>query len=224
MNKVSTTAIRLKEAMDVRRCRAVELSQLSGVGKSAISQYLSGKVTPKQDKVYKLAQVLEVDESWLMGLDVPMEKTTANATAEPALPSGASEYDLSKLHRIPVLGQIAAGLPLYADENVEGYTYTELNGGAEYFALRVTGDSMNALRINEGDIVIVRRQPEVENGEVAVVLVDGENATLKRFYQTESTITLMPQSTNPTHVPQVYDPAKTRVDVLGKVVKVEFML
>lgn len=224
MNKVSTTAIRLKEAMDVRHIRAIDLSQITGIGKSAISQYLSGKVNPKQDKVYALARALDVSESWLMGLDVEMEQGTANKTTEEALPSGAFAYDISKLHRIPVLGQIAAGLPLYAEENIEGYTYTDLNGGAEYFALRVKGDSMNALRINEGDIVIVRRQNDVENGEVAVVLVDGDSATLKRFYRTDSAITLMPQSTNAEHQPQVYDPAKTRIDVLGKVVKVEFML
>ena len=59
-------------------------------------------------------------------------------------------------HRIPILGRISAGLPLYAEEHIEGYTLTDLNGGAEYFGLRVSGDSMNALRINEGDIIIVR--------------------------------------------------------------------
>lgn len=158
-----------------------------------------------------------------MQLDSKIEHDKELQSAN-SLPSDAVAYDLSKLHRIPVLGQIAAGLPLYAEENIEGYTYTDLNGGAEYFALRVKGDSMNALRINEGDIVIVRRQSSVENGEVAVVLVDGDSATLKRFYRTDSAITLMPQSTNAEHQPQVYDPAKTRIDVLGKVVKVEFML
>ena len=64
----------------------IELSRLSGIGKSAISQYLSGKVTPKQDKVYKLAQVLKVNESWLMGYDVPMEQSAAPASDDlPAL-------------------------------------------------------------------------------------------------------------------------------------------
>ena len=83
---------------------------------------------------------------------------------------------------------------------------------------------MNAMRINEGDIVIVRRQEEVESGEIAVVLVDGENATIKRFYSTNSTVTLMPQSTNPVHQPQIYDLEYTDIKVLGKVIKVEFTL
>ena len=66
----------------------------------------------------------------------------------------------------------------------------------EYFALRVQGDSMNAVRIQEGDLIIVRQQDEVENGEIAVVLVGDDEATVKRFYATDSTITLMPQSTS----------------------------
>ena len=204
----------LRRLMDERQIDRQKICKDLGFKYTTFTDWYNGNKYPRIDKIEMMANYFSLLKSDLI----------EDKTQQPALPSGASEYDLSKLHRIPVLGKIAAGLPLYADENVEGYTYTELNGGAEYFALRVTGDSMNALRINEGDIVIVRRQPEVENGEVAVVLVDGENATLKRFYQTESSITLMPQSTNPTHVPQVYDPAKTRVDVLGKVVKVEFML
>ena len=98
------------------------------------------------------------------------------------------------------------------------------SGGAEYFGLRVGGDSMNALRINEGDIIIVRRQEEVEQGEVAVVLVDGEDATVKRFYSSDTTVTLMPQSTNPEHKPQMYDLSKTPIRVLGKVVEVKFLV
>ena len=83
---------------------------------------------------------------------------------------------------------------------------------------------MNAIGVNEGYLIIVRRQDEVENGEVAVVMVGDEDATVKRFYATDTTVTLMPQSTNPIHQPQLYDVRKTPVKVLGKVVKVEFSL
>ena len=129
---------------------------------------------------------------------------------------------MTSLHRIPILGRIAAGAPIYAEENIEGYTFTELNGGAEYFALRVRGDSMNAARINDGDLVIVRRQDQVENGQIAVVLIDGDEATLKRFSQNGDTITLMPQSMNPVHQPFIFNLHDTRVQILGLVVKVEF--
>lgn len=81
---------------------------------------------------------------------------------------------------------------------------------------------MNAARIQEGDVLIVRRQEEVENGEVAIVMVGDDDATVKRFYSTGNTVTLMPQSTNPQHQAQMYDLRKTKIKVLGKVVKVEF--
>lgn len=132
--------------------------------------------------------------------------------------------DLGTFHRIPILGRISAGMPLYAEQYIEGYTLTDLNGGAEYFALRVSGDSMNAARIQDGDVLIVRRQEEVENGEVAVVMVGDEDATVKRFYATGSTVTLMPQSTNPAHQPQIYDISTTPIRIIGRVVKVEFTL
>ena len=73
-----TTQQRLREALSARNMLPIELSRLSGIGKSAISQYLSGKVTPKQDKIYRLAQVLRVSESWLMGYDEPMEQSPAS--------------------------------------------------------------------------------------------------------------------------------------------------
>lgn len=144
--------------------------------------------------------------------------------SDTALPKGAEHIDLGTFHRIPILGRISAGLPLYAEQHIEGYTVTDLNSGAEYFALIVHGDSMNALGINDGYRLIVRRQDEVENGEVAVVMVGDEDATVKRFYATGDTITLMPQSTNPEHQPQIYDATKTKIRVIGKVVKVEFTL
>lgn len=139
-------------------------------------------------------------------------------------PSDAATIDFSKWKQIPILGRIAAGFPLYAEQHIEGYTLTDLNGGAEYFALRVQGDSMNTLRINDGDVIIVRRQEQVENGEIAVVMVGDDDATVKRFYNAGSTVTLMPQSTNPIHTPQIYDLRTTHIKVLGKVVKVEFLI
>ena len=81
-----TTQQRLREALSARNMLPIELSRLSGIGKSAISQYLSGKVTPKQDKIYRLAQVLKVSESWLMGYDEPMEQSPAPTSDDlPAL-------------------------------------------------------------------------------------------------------------------------------------------
>lgn len=179
-----------------------------GFTSSTVSDWANAKKYPRVDKMQMLADYLGV---WISEL----------REEKKPLPDGMELIDLSTYHRIPILGRIAAGLPIYAEENIEGYTLTDLNHGGEYFALRVNGDSMNAAQIMDGGLVIVRRQEEVENGEVAVILVDMENATVKRFYRTETTVTLMPQSTNPEHRPQVYDLSKTKISVLGKVIKAE---
>lgn len=179
-----------------------------------LSRYELEQRVPKIDTAVEIAESLGINPLWLQGYNVPMEEQ---------LPSNAIPIDLTSRHRIPILGRISAGLPLYAEQNIEGYTLTDLNGGAEYFALRVNGDSMNAARIEDGDLIIVRRQEEVENGELAVVMVGDDDATVKRFYATNDTVTLMPQSTNPKHQPQIYDLKRTKIRVLGRVVKVEFM-
>lgn len=195
-----------------------DIAQEIGVAKSTVQRYEKGTIEKiKLPVVEAIARVLSVNPAWLCG-------KTDQMTPKAPLPSDMDIIDFSTYHRIPILGRISAGLPLYADEHIDGYTLTDLNGGAEYFGLRVCGDSMNALRINDGDIIIVRRQEEVEQGEVAVVLVNEEDATVKRFYSSDTTVTLMPQSTNPEHVPQIYDISKTEIRVLGKVVKVEFLI
>ena len=186
-----------------------ELGEKLGVKTNAVSKWECGRVEDiPMSKVKAMSVLFDVPPSFLID--------------DEQLPSNATPLDVQSFHRIPILGRIAAGLPLYAEQNIEGYTLTDLNGGAEYFALRVKGDSMNAARIQEGDVLIVRRQEEVENGEVAIVMVGDDDATVKRFYSTGNTVTLMPQSTNPKHQAQMYDLRKTKIKVLGKVVKVEF--
>jgi repressor LexA len=121
---------------------------------------------------------------------------------------------------IPILGVIRAGEPMYAEQNIiekMPIPDNQLNHGGEYFGLLVNGDSMNNSTIVDGSYIIVRKQEEVENGEIAVVLVNGENATIKIFYRTDSTVTLIPNSSNPDHKPRMIDLSKTDVKILGKV-------
>lgn len=192
-----------------------ELAAATGVKRSALSMYETGKREPDFETLEIFADYFNVSMDVITG---------RGEAATRRLPPEAIPIDPAHFQRIPILGYISAGLPLYAEEHIEGYTYTDLNGGAEYFALRVKGDSMNAIGINDGYQIIVRRQEEVENGEIAVVMVGDEDATVKRFYRTETSVTLMPQSTNPVHQPQIYNLSKTAINVLGKVVKVEFVL
>jgi len=175
-----------------------------GVTRQTLSRYENGKISNIPiAKIKEIATVLHTTPTELLGL--------GNIDI--------SEYTPNKY--IPVLGRISAGLPLYAEENIEGYIMEELNGDDEYFALRVKGDSMNAAHIFEGNLLIVRQQDIVENGEIAVVMINGEDATVKRFYRKDKIVTLMPQSTNPEHMPQIYDTTKVSVRIIGKVIKNE---
>ena len=194
-----------------------ELAKALNVTKSRINMYERGEREPKFEMLENIADYFNVDMNFLLG-----KTNVRNSSAiinQSSINKNIIPINESKLHRIPILGTISAGLPLYAEQHIEGYTYTELNGGAEYFGLKIKGDSMNALRICDGDIIIVKRQGTVENGDIAVVLVDKENATVKQFFQEGSKITLVPRSTNPEHTPQFYDLKDTQINVLGKVVR-----
>ena len=183
-----------------------ELAKLTGyTDRTSISKIESGKVDLPQSKIHIFAKALHTTEGELMG-----------TTADP-FPSNAMPY--SPTQRIPILGRISAGLPLYAEEQIEGYTYTDLNHGGEYFALRVKGDSMNAARINENDLLIVRKQDMVEEGEIAVVMAGEDEATVKCWHRHGNIVMLEPKSTNPEHQMQIYDLRKTPIRIIGKVVQ-----
>lgn len=205
-----TVGERIRARRKEQGLNAEALAKRCGLSPATVYRYENGEIGKiGTEKLGAIARALNTTPAYLMGWE------------DDYLPPGAYPVDLSGYHKIPILGRIAAGLPIYAEENLEGYTLTDLNGGSEYFALRVRGDSMNAARLHDGDLIIVRRQSEVEDGEIAVVLVGEEDATVKRFYHVGSTVTLLPQSTNPEHRPQIYDLKQTPIRVLGKVIKAE---
>lgn len=214
MNNLSSVLKRKRKELGLT---LAQVADMMGVSEATVQRWESGNIkSVRYDKINKLAQVLKVEPSEIMGWN------TSKQEDDKLDKFGADIIDLSHMKRIPILGRIRAGMPIYAAENIEGYTLTDLNGGAEYFGLRVTGDSMNAARIHEGDIVIVRRQDIVENGQIAVVLIDGQDATLKRFNRDGNIVTLMPQSTNPKNKALTYNLKNSSVKILGLVVRVEF--
>lgn len=182
---------------------------------TTIQKWESGVSEPPLKKVHEISNIFHVDIDELTSKD--LETPEGSKSTGLLLPDGA--YPYNPTHRIPILGRISAGMPLYAEENIEGYIYTELNHGAEYFALRVKGDSMNAVHILDGQVLVVRKQDIVENGEIAVVLVGDDEATVKRFYQNDDIVTLEPQSLNPEHRVQTYNLKKVNVRVVGKVMQ-----
>ena len=176
------------------------------LNKSTISRYENGLQDPIFTAVKNFAELFNVTTDYL------------TSSSDSKLPEGAVPYN-PVMHRIPILGDIAAGLPIFSEENYEGYTYTELNHGGKYFALKVKGDSMTAANIPDGSLVTVRVQPTVENGEIAAVRINHDTFTIKRFKQEKNIVMLMPQSYNPEHQTQIYDLKQDDVEIVGKVVE-----
>lgn len=192
-DKVATFAQRLREGLDIRQMNQTELAKRSQISKSSISRYIKGDWEGKQGAVYALAKALGVTEAWLMGYDVPMEAEEAPS------PIPAGFEPLPEMATIPLVGSIACGTPILAEQNIEARIGVPALWRAD-FALTCHGNSMAAM-IQDGDIVCICKQPEVENGEIAAVRI-GEEATLKRFYRQGDTVML--QAENPAFSPLVY--------------------
>jgi repressor LexA len=128
-----------------------------------------------------------------------------------------SDLRRAPVRDVPLVGRIAAGSPILAEEDIEEILPlpTDLVGNEPVFMLRVRGDSMIDAGIFDDDLVVVRRQPDARNGEIVAALVDGEEATVKRFRREDGRVTLLAE--NPDYQPMVFTEG---VEILGKVVAV----
>jgi len=197
---------RLSQALSIKNITQTELCKRTGIPKSAMSQYIKGNFEPKQDRIYLIAKALNISEAWLMGYDVSMHRE------ENAKKTGI---------KIPVLGLVRAGIPMDAVEYIIDYEEIseDMARQGEFFGLQIKGDSMEP-KISEGDVVIVRKQPDVESGEIAIILVNGDEATIKKVQKFNGGINLIPS--NPAYDVMTYTNEqieKLPVRVLGKVVE-----
>lgn len=185
-----------------------QLAQYSGVSSSQISRIESGKRgVPKPDTISKLAKALKVPFSELMNVAGYTDYIVAEKV---------EEYKTSHTF-LPILGNIRAGQPLLMNKEYDEYEAVETSvlKGRDAFVLRVQGDSMSGDRIYNGDKVVVVVQNFVEPHEIAVVSVNGEEATLKRVKCQDGVCMLIPS--NPDMQPQIY-PAN-EIHILGKVIE-----
>lgn len=198
------------EIGDIMRTRRQELGltledvgNFVGVGKSTVRKWERGDIeNMKRDKINLLSQVLKLS---------PL--TFITGEVEYGMPDNI--IPLPKTKAVPLLGTIACGKPILAVENVSCYVRIDEEVNVD-FALECKGDSMINARIFDGDIVYIREQPDVENGEIAAVLI-GEEATLKKVYKYPSKIVLCPE--NPLYDDIVYSEEKmNEVRILGKAI------
>jgi len=217
---------RLQEALQMRDMTRSELSELSGVPKPMITDYLKGRYKPKQNNIYALSKALRVNPAWFMGYeDIDADDLSYLDGSAPAESLSASELSnkypnirpITK-KRVPMLGKIACGEPIYADEDHESFVEvgTDLNAD---FCLTCSGDSMEP-KIQNGDVVFIRQQEIVDDGQIAAVIIEDE-ATLKRVYYDKTANRLTLVAENPKYSPLVYVGEELNsIRILGRAVSI----
>ena len=191
---------KLKELRKRHKITQEQLAKIINVERSSIGKYESANTIPSNDTLIKIAKFFNVSSDYLLGNET---KTTGKSI------------------QIPVYGNVAAGIPINAIEDivdVEEIT-PEMAAKGEYFGLVIKGDSMEP-RMTTGDVVIVRSQPTAETGDIAIVMIEGENATCKKIKKTPDGIMLI--SLNPDYEPMFYTNKQIEqlhITILGKVVE-----
>ncbi|WP_308541800.1 XRE family transcriptional regulator [uncultured Oscillibacter sp.] len=195
---------RLKELRSQRGLRQIDFAKDMGILQSTLSSWENGRYEPDSEMLIKIANYFGVTVDYLLG----GEKVSSSTK--------------TKGKWIPVLGDVAAGIPIEAIEDIVDYEEIDaaLAATGDFFGLRIKGSSMEP-RIREGDVVIVRKQDDVDTGDTAVVMVNGDSATVKRIKkEPDGSLVLIPN--NPAYDAQHFSPAEILnkpVHIIGKVVE-----
>lgn len=211
---VKDRAERINEAIEKSGYSYAELSKITGISKSTLQRYATGETKKIPiDNIEKIAIATNTDSRYLMGWDnESSEKDPLDILME--------KYDNIKpvkLKRFPLLGEIACGEPIFADEDRESFVMADMDINAD-FCLTAKGDSMINARINDGDIVFIKEMSVVNNGDIAAVIIDDE-ATLKKvyYYPDKGKLVLYPE--NPNYEPFIYVGEELNsIRILGKAV------
>lgn len=193
----------LKYYLKIRNKTQLDLAKAIGVSNTTINNYVKGYNTPRMDKLDKICNYLRIERSDLLNTSSGEEKKTVSAL------------------KIPVLGNVAAGIPITAVEDILDYEEvpSSWQSQGEFFALRIKGDSMQP-RMESGDVVIVKQQSDANSGDTVIALVNGDDATCKRLEKTDNGIMLV--SNNAKYPPMFFseeDIVNKPVVILGKVVE-----
>lgn len=195
-------ALRLKELRENKRLSQQAFANRLNISQSAVGMWESGKREPNFETITTIAAFFDVPVDYLLG--------TSNVSS--IRPQGT---------QIPVLGTVVAGIPIEAIQDIIDYEEIDyaMSQRGEYFGLKIKGSSMEP-KISENDVVIVRKQENVENGDIAIVMVNGDEATCKKVSKQPSGITLIPL--NPSYEPIFYSNEEINtlpIRILGKVVE-----
>lgn len=196
----------LKKLREEKGMTQAELGRQLKISPSAIGMYEQGRRTPDIPILKKMSAFFGVSIDYLLGNSIAKE----------------ANQKVGRGVRIPVLGRVVAGIPIEAVEEILDYEEItpELAATGEFFALQVRGDSMEPT-LRDGDVVIVKKQPTVDSGDIAIVLVNGNDATVKEIKESPSGITLIGHNVA-VYTPQFYSNKEIQnlpVQIIGKVVE-----
>ena len=238
MEYTSEFASRLKYAMKLRSKKSVDICNATGLSSALISQYLTGKFEPKNDKAFIIANYLKVNPAWLLGWidDINTELDGKGRIIKNGFPTGKRVSDVTgevidddsifeilanpNIFKVPLYDSISCGTGGFVDDNIVDYVSLPSNlfsPRKEYFAQYAHGDSMKNANINDGDLVIFEKTSSVTNGMIGCFCVDDNTATCKRLSMTNGQIILLPE--NPS-----YDPIICDVETFKCVGKLAFVI
>lgn len=200
-NSKEILASNLQKLMDRESITQKDIAVIAGVSQQSVSNWLAGKLMPRMGAIEKIAEYFDVAKSDLLEMKDGYE---------------------SKATRIPVLGTVKAGIPITAIQEILDYEEIspEMARCGEYFALRIKGDSMEP-RMHEGDVVIVKKQSTVDSGQIAIVLVNGDEATVKKVRFRDNGIELIAFNSY-VYEPHFYSAEEIQrlpVEIIGRVVE-----
>lgn len=219
-NKFSS---QLKQLRTEKELSQQELANIIGVSKSSINMYERGEREPGLETLETIANYFNVDMDYLMGRQEAPRKIALTTVSKSTLPADAIPYEPVPMVLIPLVGVVNCGIPLFAEDNIEEQIPTpaaEVLTGETYFWLRAKGDSMRNIGIHDGDLLFIRQQSDVDSGDIAVVSINGDDATLKRIIKKENSLVLQPE--NPSHETKIYVGSEVdNICIRGRLMKVE---
>ncbi len=199
--------------------------------RTSIAKIESGKVDLAQSKIMLIAKALDMSPLELMGWDpwhLKKSYERSDASSENSdIDDGAEYNSSSNYYEIPICGTVTASMDGMVCEETGEYhavAKTDVIGDyRDYFYLKAKGDSMNQARIYEDDMVLVRKQSDVDNSEIAVVIINDDEATIKRILKTDGLVILQPESNNPLHKTTIVS-KEMNMFIVGKVIGVTFKI